>query len=218
MYTKLMTKIFVLTILCNHIYSDDTIPVSTTTTNSVAVTPATTPATTTPTPVATTPSTDASSTTPPTNPTTTTTSTAATTPTATSTTTTTPTASTNAASTAITPPTPKEQPKQIVVSVYIQNNYNQPGTLQSIELLFSNQSTPISKDLNIPIKAANLYSKGAITAFDVTTNASDLQTFNGITSITIDGTKLTFNNAKASSTIYNPIKITQENVKWVLTH
>ena len=108
--------------------------------------------------------------------------------------------------------------QQILISVYIQNNFTKDAKLKQIELLTSKKTEPfIKNNLNIPIPASkSLYSKGSITAFDLTADRNSVETFNGIQSITINDDKLTFNNVKTGSSLSNPIKITQKDGHWVL--
>ena len=115
-------------------------------------------------------------------------------------------------------PTIDVKAQQILISVYIQNNFTKDTKLNQIELLTSNKSEPLIKsNLNIPIPASkNLYSKGSVTAFDLTTDRNRLEEFNGILSITIDGKKLAFNNAKIGFSLSDPIKITQKDGAWIL--
>ncbi len=115
-------------------------------------------------------------------------------------------------------PTVETKAQQILISVYIQNNFTQDAKLNQIELLTSKKTEPfIKSNLNIPIPASkSLYSKGSITAFDLTADRNSVETFNGIQSITINDDKLTFNNVKTGSSLSNPIKITQKDGHWVL--
>jgi hypothetical protein len=116
--------------------------------------------------------------------------------------------------------TPKIEvkPKQILISVYIQNNFTKDAQLNQIELLTAKKTEPfIKNNLNIPIPASkSLYSKGSVTAFDLTADRNSIETFNGIQSITINDDKLTFNNIKIGSSLSTPIKITQKDGHWVL--
>lgn len=179
-----------------------TTPTATPTTSTTSTTPAPTPATTTPptTPAATTPA--ATTTTPPVTP-----------ATATPPASTTPTPTTTAEV-----PVVQEKTKQILISVYIQNNYTQDAILNKIELLITDQTTPLIKDnLKIPIQASkSIYSKGSVTAFDLTAQANSIASFNGIQSITIGEDQIVFTNVRTGISLSNPIQITKQNDKWVL--
>lgn len=197
-----------------------TTPVPTTTTP--AVTPTTPPAATATTPVTTTPTPTSATTTTP----------AATTPA--TTTPVTPTETSTAAPAPVTPattsgsttpapadtpavPTPTVDVQQTLISVYIQNNYEQQATLTRLEFIFGSNSTPTVKDnLNIKIKGSTLYSKGTLTAFDITTANQSVDNFSGIKSITINGDQIVFANIKTGSTLSRPIKITKKNGHWIL--
>jgi hypothetical protein len=108
--------------------------------------------------------------------------------------------------------------QQVLISVYIQNNFEQDAMLNKIELLLANQTAPLIKsNLKIPVKAAqNIYSKGSITAFDLTAEANSVQSFNGIQSITINDDQIVFNNVKTGSSLSNPIAITKKDGHWVI--
>ncbi len=114
-------------------------------------------------------------------------------------------------------PTPDIKKQQIIVSVYLQNNYEQDATLTKIEFLLAHQTTPtIKSNLNIPIKSAkNIYSKGSITAFDITTETNGIQSFNGIQSITIGDDQIVFKDIKTGVSLSHPIVITKNNGHWV---
>ncbi|MDP3788633.1 MAG: hypothetical protein Q8Q60_04965 [Candidatus Chromulinivorax sp.] len=114
-------------------------------------------------------------------------------------------------------PQPDIKKQQIIISVYLQNNYEQDAILKTIELLLTNQTAPVVKNnLNIPIKAAkNIYSKGSITAFDITTESNSLQSFSGIQSITINDDPIAFKDIKTGISLSHPIAITKKDGHWV---
>ncbi len=191
-------------------------PPTTTTNASTPTTPATpavTPPVVTPptTPAATTPPVVASTTTPTSTPSAPTTAATPATPAVTTTTTTT--------TTSDAPSVPKVDTvvQQILISLYIQNNYEEQAILQQLELILTDQNTPVIKDnLNITIKGSTLYSRGTVTAFDITTQSKNINNFSGLQSITINNNKITFDNIKTGSTLSNPIKITKKNGNWIL--
>lgn len=117
-----------------------------------------------------------------------------------------------------TPAVPQqEKPKaKVLTSMYIQNNYDQDAVLKEIEFGLANNNNSLKKELNIKVPAnKNLYSKGSVTAFDLTTS-NDVETFNGISSITIDNDHLTFKNAQIGFSLNRPIRITKKDGHWVL--
>jgi hypothetical protein len=203
-----------------------TTPTTTTVTSSAPtpakpVTPTATPAT----PAVTTP--PATPTTPPASTTTlaattSTSTTPATTPTPETPATSTPSSTTTtpaATTTPETPSVPQPDPKvsKILISIYIQNNAEYSAKLNKLELILADKKDPVMKDnLNIPIKASTIYSKGTVTAFDITTESTSLDNFSGIKSITINSDQITFANVKTGSTLSRPIKINKVNEKWVL--
>lgn len=128
-----------------------------------------------------------------------------------------------AATPAVTAPTTavpviQEKTKEILISIYIQNNYHEDATLDKIELLITNQTSSLIKDnLKIPIQASkNIYSKGFVTAFDLTAETNSIASFNGIQSITINGDQIVFTNVKTGVSLSNPIAITKIDNKWAL--
>ncbi|MGZ6255065.1 MAG: hypothetical protein ACXWL5_03700 [Candidatus Chromulinivorax sp.] len=114
-------------------------------------------------------------------------------------------------------PEQKTKPQNIITSVYIQNNFGQNCILKKIEILLANQAQPFVKDnLNIQIAAAKkIYTRGTITAFDITTTDS-VQSFNGIKSIIIDTDTINFDNPNIGSSKLQPILITKKNGRWIL--
>jgi len=72
-------------------------------------------------------------------------------------------------------------------------------------------------NLNLPIPAAkNIYTKGLITAFDIMSDQNNIQTFNDVENITINGNKIIIHNMKIGYTLQNPIIITKKNGIWCL--
>lgn len=114
-------------------------------------------------------------------------------------------------------PTPPAPIKQFLTSIYIQNNFPKEAVLDQIDLLVDNETTPVIKsNLNITIPGVkNLYSKGSIIGFDITSPGKNINNFNGISSITINNDKINFTNIKTGYGIGHPIKITQKNGHWV---
>lgn len=136
----------------------------------------------------------------------------------------TPTAPTNIPTSAATTPTNTQNLpaapapiEQFLTSIYIQNNFPKEGILNQIDLLVDNQKTPLIKsNLNITIPAVkNLYSKGSIIGFDITSPGKNINNFNGIASITISNDKISFTHIKTGYGIDHPIKITQKNGHWI---
>lgn len=128
----------------------------------------------------------------------------------------TPSTSTNPQTSSTVPnaPTSKEQ---FLTSIYIQNNFNKDAMLNQLDILVANKETPIVKtNLNIKIPALkSLYAKGSVIGFDVRTS-KDIDSFNGIASITIDKDKIIMTNIKTGYGIEHPIKITQKDGHWIL--
>ena len=66
------------------------------------------------------------------------------------------------------------------------------------------------------MKGSTLYSKGTVTAFDITTASQSVDNFSGIKSITINDDQIVFDNIKTGSTLSKPIKITKKDGHWIL--
>ena len=127
-------------------------------------------------------------------------------------------ASTASGSTTTPGATTSTSTQQVLTSVYIQNNFTHDGTLNQIALLAPGKTEPfIKKNLQIPIAAAtNVYSRGSITAFDLTADNNSIQSFNGIQSIIVDTDEITFSDISTGSSLTNPIAINKVAGKWIL--
>ena len=90
--------------------------------------------------------------------------------------------------------------------------------MQQIDLLVANKQEPLAKtNLNITVPALkNTYSKGSIIGFDVASPSKDIDSFNGLASITVNGEKLNFTHVKTGYGMNHPIKITQKDGHWAL--
>ncbi|MBP6869403.1 hypothetical protein KBC04_00755 [Candidatus Babeliales bacterium] len=114
-------------------------------------------------------------------------------------------------------PTPPAPIEQFLTSIYIQNNSKKDAVLHQLELLIANKETPFVKsNLNIQIPATkSLYSRGFITGFDITSPSKDIESFNGVASMTIGDDKISFTNIKTGFSAKKPIKITQKDNHWI---
>lgn len=116
-------------------------------------------------------------------------------------------------------PSLKKTTPQVLISISIQNNFTKDAQLNSIEFLVANKRTPLIKNnLNIAIPAARKTTgKGIVTAFDITTDTNNIQSFHGIKSMTIDQNKIIFPSIKTGSVLSSPITITQNTQgQWIL--
>lgn len=114
--------------------------------------------------------------------------------------------------------TSKIAPHQLISTVYIQNNFTQDAKLNQITFSTDkNAASVVKSNLNVPIPASkNIYSKGAMTAFDLTSNSDSIQNFSGIQNITINNTLLTITDPSTGLSVSTPIKITQTGGNWVV--
>lgn len=106
--------------------------------------------------------------------------------------------------------------------IHIQNNASEEGTLKEISIQISNPKTKKSisvtgtVQVKLPAKAANKPT-GPVIAFNPTIHNSPFSPeFNGVKSITIDSSTITFPKMFSGLSAIHAINVTKENGKWVL--
>lgn len=106
--------------------------------------------------------------------------------------------------------------------IHIQNNATDKGTLKKIVIQISNPKTKKSMDItgdinvNIPAKSTGKDS-GPVIAFNPTIQNSPFPPeFNGVKSITIDSTTITFPKMFSGLSAIHAINITKTNGQWAL--
>jgi hypothetical protein len=109
-----------------------------------------------------------------------------------------------------------------LTSIYIKNKDKKDCLLQEVELEITDKedkSRPfIKKNLKIALPGMeNIYNKGSIVGFDITTKDTSVKAFNKIISITVSGTKIDLGDSSNGLSVNTPIVITHKDKVWGIT-
>ncbi len=117
----------------------------------------------------------------------------------------------------------KKEPKPITLtSIYIKNTAKQDCQLEEVELEITDKESKtrpfIKKNLKIALPGIeNIYNKGSIVGFDITTKDQSVESFNKIVSITISKQKIEIGDSSSKGLSVNtPIIVTKKDKDWIV--
>ncbi len=117
--------------------------------------------------------------------------------------------------------TKKEQKPITLTSIYIKNTAKQDCQLEEVELEITDKESKtrpfIKKNLKIALPGIeNIYNKGSIVGFDITTKDQSVESFNKIVSITISKQKIEIGDSSKGLSVNTPIIVTKKDKDWIV--